>query len=85
MITRIDDNINIVFPNLFLRFVTERVYQNNTVAIPHLIENIVTALRTHKHQDVVLKHLESASYFFLLVLLFFECPYQQIRYHQHLM
>ena len=61
MITRIDDNINIVFPNLFLGFVTERVYQNNTVTIPHLIEYDGTALRMHKHQDVVVKHMESSS------------------------
>ena len=52
---------NIVFHNLFLGFVTERVYQNNTVAIPHLIEYVVTTRRMHKHQDVVVKHLESSS------------------------
>ena len=52
---------NIVFPNLFMGFVTERVYQNNTVAIPHLIEYVVTTRRMHKHQDIAIKHLEGIS------------------------
>lgn len=42
-------------------FVTERVYQNNTVAIPHLIEYVVTTRRMHKHQDIAIKHLEGTS------------------------
>ncbi len=49
---------NIVFPNLFFRFISKRIYQNNMVAIPHLIEYVVTTRRMHKHQDVVVKHLK---------------------------
>ena len=36
-------------------------YKNNTVVLHHLIEYVVTALRMHKHQDVVVKHMESSS------------------------
>lgn len=52
---------NIVFPNLFFRFISKRIYQNNMVAIPHLIEYVVTTRRMHKHQDVAVKHLEGTS------------------------
>ena len=54
---------NIVLLILFLGFITERIYQNNMVGIPHLIEYIVAIRRMHKHQDIVVKHLESSSYF----------------------
>ena len=50
--------MNIVLLILFLGFITERIYQNNMVGIPHLIEFIVTTQRMHKHQDVAVKHLE---------------------------
>ena len=52
---------NIVFPNLFFRFISKRIYQNNMVAIPPLIEYVVTTRRMHKHQYVAVKHLESYS------------------------
>ena len=44
----------------FLRtwFITKRIYQNNMVGVPHLIEYIVTTRRMHKHQYVAVKHLE---------------------------
>ena len=51
---------NIVFPNLFFRFISKRIYQNNMVAIPPLIEYVVTTRRMHKHQYVVVKHMESS-------------------------
>ena len=53
--------MNIVLLILFLWFITERIYQTNMVGIPHLIEYIVAIRRTHKHKDVVVKHLESSS------------------------
>ena len=37
---------------LFLGFITERIYQNNMVGIPHLIKYIVPTRRMHKHQYV---------------------------------
>ena len=44
-----------------IRFIAKRVYQNNTVAIPHLIEieYVVTTRRMYKYQYVAVKHLES--------------------------
>lgn len=44
-----------------IRFIAKRVYQNNTVAIPHLIEYVVTTRRMYKHQDIAIKHLEGTS------------------------
>ncbi len=54
----------IVLPILFLGGITKRIYQNNMVDIPHLIEFIVTARRMFKYQDVAVKPLESTSCFF---------------------
>ena len=44
-----------------IRFIAKRVYQNNTVAIPYLIEYVVTTRRMYKHQDIAIKHLEGTS------------------------
>ena len=58
--------------------VAQWVCQNNTIGITHLIKYKFTVQRKHKHQYVAVKHLESTSWLFLLVLLFFECLYQQV-------
>gem|GEM_PF-3144141 len=52
---------SIVLSNLFLGFIAKRIYQNNMVGIPYLIEYIVTTRRMYKHQYVAVKHLESTS------------------------
>uniref|UniRef100_UPI003FEF67CA hypothetical protein n=1 Tax=Prevotella sp. TaxID=59823 RepID=UPI003FEF67CA len=52
---------NVILSFLYLGFITERIYQNNMVGIPHHIEFIVTTQRMYKHQDGVVKHLESSS------------------------
>ena len=51
----------IILPILIFGFITKRIQQNNTFILPHLIKYIVPTWRMHKHQDVVVKHLESSS------------------------
>ena len=52
---------NVILSFLYWGFIAKRIYQNYMVGIPHLIENIVTTQRMHKHQDVTFKHLECTS------------------------
>ena len=52
---------HIVFGGLTLRFIANRVCHDNAVGILDLIKCMLTTQRVHKHQDVVVKHLESSS------------------------
>lgn len=53
---------NIVFPNLFFRFIAKRIYQNNMVGILHLVEGIkmiegkayVTGIKWEEHDSGLL-------------------------------
>ena len=59
---------HIVFGGLTLRFIANRVCQYYAVGIFYFVEGMLTALRTHKHQDVVVKHLECAACFVMSFL-----------------